>query len=61
MAGPMFAEDGETFAGSVFVLEMESLEAVRSWAAQDPYAKAGLFERVEIRPFRWAIGDGPRS
>lgn len=59
MAGPMFAEDGETFAGSAFVLEMESLEAVKSWAAEDPYAKAGLFERVEIRPFRWAIGSGP--
>ncbi|MEM6410979.1 MAG: YciI family protein [Pseudomonadota bacterium] len=58
MAGPVFAEDGETFAGSVFVLEMDTLEAVRAWAAEDPYAKAGLFETVEIRPFSWVLGRG---
>lgn len=58
MAGPVFADDGETFAGSTFVLEMESLGAVKTWASTDPYAKAGLFEAVEIRPFKWVIGDG---
>ncbi len=60
MAGPMFAEDGETFAGSVFVIEAESLEAVREWAEDDPYARANLFERVEIRPCKWLIGAGAR-
>ena len=59
MAGPFFADDGETFAGSVFVIEMETLDDVKSWAANDPYARAGLFERVDIRPFTWAIGTGP--
>lgn len=58
MAGPVFADDGETFAGSVFVVEMESLQAVRDWAAMDPYAIAGLFETVDIRPFSWLLGDG---
>lgn len=58
MAGPVFADDGETFAGSVFVMEMDSLQDVRDWADQDPYAKAGVFETVEIRPFTWSIGDG---
>jgi len=58
MGGPVFADDGETFVGSAFVMEMDSLEDVRHWAAADPYAKAGLFETVEIRPFTWAIGDG---
>ncbi len=58
MGGPVFADDGETFAGSVFVVEMESLQAMRDWAAEDPYAKAGLFDSVEIRPFTWAIGNG---
>ncbi|MEL6754393.1 MAG: YciI family protein [Pseudomonadota bacterium] len=61
MAGPMFAPDGETFAGSVFVIEGESLEAIEAWAAEDPYAKAGLFERVDIRPCKWVIGDGKRA
>lgn len=58
MAGPVFADDGETFAGSTFVVEFDSLDAVKSWAANDPYAKAGLFERVEIRPFKWLLGEG---
>ncbi|MEM9667941.1 MAG: YciI family protein [Pseudomonadota bacterium] len=58
MAGPVFADDGKTFAGSVFVVEMENLEAVRNWAKEDPYARAGLFETVEIRPFSWVLGEG---
>lgn len=61
MAGPVFAEDGETFAGSVFVIEMETLAEVQAWAAEDPYAKAGLFETVEIKHFAWLLGDGPAS
>ena len=60
MAGPVFADDGETFAGSVFVMEMDSLADMQAWAAADPYAKAGLFETVEIKPFAWLIGDGPK-
>lgn len=59
MAGPMFAEDGETFVGSLFVIDFDSEAEVRAWAAEDPYAKAGLFERVEISPFKWVIGDRP--
>lgn len=58
MAGPVFLEDGETMAGSTFVIEFETLDDAKTWAAKDPYALAGLFERVEITPFHWAIGDG---
>lgn len=60
MAGPIFAEDGETFAGSVFVVDADSREAVELWAAEDPYVTAGLFASIEIHPFRWAIGAGPK-
>ena len=56
LGGPVFTDDGETFAGSSFVVEMESLEDVKAWAADDPYAVAGLFETVEIRPFTWLVG-----
>lgn len=58
MAGPVFADDGETFAGSTFVVAFDTLEDAKAWAAEDPYAKAGLFETVEIRPFRWLLGGG---
>lgn len=60
MAGPVFADDGTTFAGSTFVIECDSLRDAEKWAAEDPYAKAGLFGSVEIVPFRWLLGDGKR-
>lgn len=56
MAGPMLADDGETMIGSLFVIEVEDLDAVERFRAADPYVKAGLFDRVEIHPFRWLIG-----
>ena len=58
MAGPVFLDDGETMAGSTFVISFDSLNDAMAWAANDPYARAGLFERVEIVPFKWSIGTG---
>ncbi|MCW5625579.1 MAG: YciI family protein [Burkholderiales bacterium] len=54
--GPTAADDGVTMNGSLLVVEAESLDAVRRFAAGDPYAKAGIFERMEIRPWLWATG-----
>ena len=56
-AGPFTKEDGETMTGSLVVIEAPSLEAARDIAADDPFAKAGLFASVEIRPWRWSIGN----
>jgi uncharacterized protein len=50
-AGPFLDEAGE-MCGSLFFLEAESVEAVRAFNAADPYARAGLFERVDIRAWR---------
>ena len=61
MAGPVLSDDGETMMGSTFVIEFDTLEEAKSWAAEDPYAKAGLFDRTEIIPFIWLIGDGPSN
>ncbi len=61
MAGPVFAEDGESMIGSTFVIAFDSLDAAKDWATADPYAKAGLFERVEIAPFKWLLGAGKPS
>lgn len=57
-AGPVLAEDGETMIGSTFIISFDSLQAARDWAAQDPYAKAGVFGSVEVIAFKWAIGEG---
>ena len=45
-------------AGSTFVISFDGLEDARAWAAEDPYAKVGLFDRVEVIPFRWTLGGG---
>lgn len=54
--GPTMTDDGERMNGTLLVVEAESLEAVRAFAADDPYARAGIFERVEIRPWAWTTG-----
>lgn len=53
--GALFAEDGETMVGSMLILEAESLSDAEAWSANDPYRKAGLFEKVDVRPWRWLI------
>lgn len=57
LAGPCPAIDGEDpgpagFSGSVVIAEFPSLADARKWADADPYADAGVYERVEVRPFR---------
>lgn len=39
------------FHGSLIIAEFESLAAARAWAEQDPYARAGVFERVDVQAF----------
>ncbi len=56
-AGPFMADDGETMNGSLIVIEATSLEAARTIAAGDPFAKAGLFAKVEIRPWLWTMNN----
>jgi len=51
LGGPFLDEDG-LMAGSLLILEAESLDEAKAVHAADPYAKAGLFERSDIRPYR---------
>jgi uncharacterized protein YciI len=51
-AGPTLDPDMEGMNGSVFIIEFDAVEDAREFAANDPYAKAGLFESVVIRPFK---------
>lgn len=57
LAGPHPAidceEPGEAgFSGSLIVAEFESLQAAEAWANDDPYIAAGVYDSVEIRPFK---------
>lgn len=55
-AGPLLDPKGENPIGSLFVVEAESLEAARTFMAEDPYNGAGLFASVDVRPWRMTFG-----
>ena len=41
--------------GSLVVIEAANRDEILAISQEDPYARAGLFESVEIRPWNWAI------
>ena len=49
-AGP-FADK----AGSLIIIEADSLVEAETFAREDPYALEGIFERTEIHPFKQVI------
>lgn len=57
LAGPFLDPANDTMNGSLILVEAASLEAARQIAADDPFARAGLFATVEIRPWVWTINN----
>lgn len=55
--GPMIGTDGNP-CGSMIVFEAADRAVVETLIANDPYSKAGLFDRVEINGFRTVVRDG---
>ena len=60
LAGPNPAIDSNVpgdagFTGSLIVANFKSLESAQEWAAADPYVKAGVYERVEVKPFKQVL------
>lgn len=56
-AGPMPAVDGDDpaeagFTGSVIIAEFDSLDDAKAWAEADPYRDAGVYESVEVVPYK---------
>ena len=41
---------------SLVILDVADMSAAQDWAANDPYAKAGLFESVELVAWKKVIG-----
>lgn len=57
VCGPHPAVDAEDpgpagFTGSLVVAEFTSLSDAQAWAEADPYAAAGVFAKVTVKPFR---------
>jgi uncharacterized protein YciI len=51
ISGPLVADDGETMIGSLFIFEAASKDDVVAFNANDPFAKAGVWEKISIHPF----------
>lgn len=51
MGGPLLDDDGG-MNGSLLVIDTPDRAAAEAFLAGDPYAKAGLFERVELRAWK---------
>ena len=57
LAGPHPAIDSEDpgeagFSGSLVVAEFPSLEEAQQWADADPYASAGVYQQMTVKPFK---------
>ena len=53
-AGPLL-DDAEQMIGSLVVLDVKDMGAAQDWADNDPYAKAGLFQSVDLIPWKRVI------
>lgn len=61
LAGPVLSGEGDSTAdphpvGSVIIIDAASEAAVKLFAENDPYATAGLFSDVTIKPFKAVTG-----
>ena len=57
LAGPRPAIDAEDpgpagFLGSLVVARFDSIADAKQWADADPYVSAGVYESVEVTPFK---------
>lgn len=57
LAGPFLSDGAATPNGSLLIVDVGSMAEARAIADDDPYAKAGVFESVEIRAWKWLIGN----
>lgn len=54
-AGPFLNEAGE-MTGSLIILDLPDRAAAEAWAEADPYARAGLFQSVQLQGWKKVIG-----
>jgi uncharacterized protein YciI len=56
VGGPFTNDDGSVMNGSLLIIDVADLDTAKKLAKDDPYALAGLFERQEVRPWKWLLG-----
>lgn len=53
-AGPLMIHGD--MAGSLVILDVADMATAEAWAKEDPYAKAGLFQSVDLIEWNRVIG-----
>ena len=56
VAGALLDAGGQNPIGSLLIFDTLDEAEVRAILAADPYAEAGLFASVDLRPWRQALG-----
>ena len=56
MAGPTVGDDGESVTGSFLIVEAETRAEAENFSANDPYAKAGLFDSTVVTAWKKTVG-----
>jgi uncharacterized protein YciI len=56
LAGALLDDAGSPI-GSLLIVEADDIAGAQAQADNDPFTAAGVFESVEVRPWRLAIGE----
>jgi uncharacterized protein len=57
--GPLLSDSGTEWLGTAMLVELEDRTAAEAMMADGPYARAGLYEEVEIH--NWRFGGRPQE
>jgi uncharacterized protein YciI len=56
LMGGSILDDAGTMVGSIIMADFPSREELDAWLDHDPYVTGGVWQQVEVAPFRVAIG-----
>jgi uncharacterized protein YciI len=57
--GPLLSDDGSAWVGTAVLAELPDSDAAAAMMRRDPYARAGLYRAIEVRP--WRFGGRPKG
>jgi uncharacterized protein len=57
-AGALIDDDGTGGAGGILLVDTDERKEAERFVAEDPFTKAGLFEKVTVTRWRKAFFDG---
>ena len=56
LVGGAILDEAGTMVGSVIVADFPTREELDAWLAGDPYVTDGVWQEVDVQPYRAAVG-----